>query len=649
MKKTLSILLTLCMALALFACAAPAAGPAADAPATEAPAAEAPAEPTAASGETVTVTFDLNYEGAKKRITTEEIDAGSSILREDPIRQNYDFIGWFLDAACTLPLGGGKAEAGSGTISGGMLTYAMSAAMGINHVVCEIGADGALTLVDITSPDMGDTSVLSFYKEEEKSAALSEAQAWYDANGEAASVDSADAAPNNGISEDTTLYAGWQSWDDATIAMMTACLEEVTEGVKITSRPYAYDADWFEQYSQAVTPLIFLTHGGAVIPEAMSGLIDMSRTLRENVILADGVSDPEDTVWYIWDDAMPEAADAAEYDYYGYLDEEGYRPFLTPHLQADQSTVKGNIILISGGGYYFRTNRWEAFPTADAFYELGYNVYILQRRVEPSLPIDSSLDLQRAIRYIRYHADALGIGRPEDIACCGFSGGGGTIQGAVEQLYGDIQPTRIYPDYACDEIDAVNSDMSAMLMVYSATTLQTDNPNIPDAFVVQGADDPLFSAETLYGAIASYVELGVRYEQVVFSDAGHGFGCGFGLNSATYADEDIANVKVWPSLADTFLQITFGDLVNITAADGTGTGDTLGTLSEDGATYTYRTILNGYEDDIICSVGADGVLTLVDITSPSAANMSVMVYMTEEQIAEALQIAQDAYDQDFGA
>lgn len=141
-----------------------------------------------------------------------------------------------------------------------------------------------------------------------------------------------------------------------------------------------------------------------------------------------------------------------------------------------------------------------------------------------------------------------------------------TINVAVEKFYGDVQPNVLYPDYQPDDIDAVNSDIANIILIYSAAPLETENPNIPNAFLVNGIDDQYdFLYDSSYEAIKYYREKGVRYEAHIFSDAAHGFGNGFGLDATTYVDEDVVNVKVWPQLADTFLQIQNGQLTNITA------------------------------------------------------------------------------------
>lgn len=365
------------------------------------------------------------------------------------------------------------------------------------------------------------------------------------------------------VKDSLTIYAGWAAWDEETAAYMELVLTEAEHARYICNRPTAYTKESFEAYQSLAAPIMFLTMGGGAFPKEMEGLVHALAGARQELQLAEGVTDPEDTIWYIWGDDMPTAADAEKYDYYGTWDNPDFKPFLVPCMLEDQSQVKGNIILISGGGFQQRCNRWEAYPAIQVFNDLGYNCFVLQRRVAPSQPVDAGLDLQRSIRYLKYYAKQYGIAKIDNLACAGYSGGGGTITIAVEQLYGYIKPTAIYPDYRCDAIDEINSDMNTMIMVYSADALETDNPNIPNAFVVIGTEDPLLWNES-YQALLYYREHGIRYEAHFFADAGHGFGQGFGLNSFNYTDEDVENVKAWPALADTFMSIQYGYIQNVT-------------------------------------------------------------------------------------
>ena len=124
--------------------------------------------------------------------------------------------------------------------------------------------------------------------------------------------------------------------------------------------------------------------------------------------------------------------------------------------------------------------------------DLGYNCFVLQRRVSPYPSIDSSIDLQRAVRYLNYHAEEYGIAKIENMVTSGFSGGGGTITNAAKTLYGAVSPSTVYPSYIDDDIDKLNSDVDAMLVIYSSGDLKDcKNPNYPAVFLAYGTLDGL--------------------------------------------------------------------------------------------------------------------------------------------------------------
>lgn len=56
---------------------------------------------------------------------------------------------------------------------------------------------------------------------------------------------------------------------------------------------------------------------------------------------------------------------------------------------------------------------------ADMLVPMGYQCFVVNYRISPYTMQESATDLQRAIRYIRAHADDYGIS-PEDIALICF-------------------------------------------------------------------------------------------------------------------------------------------------------------------------------------------------------------------------------------
>lgn len=370
-------------------------------------------------------------------------------------------------------------------------------------------------------------------------------------------------AKDEKMQKDEKIYATWEKLDEKTAEWMKSIGEEARAVRYICDRPNAYTKESFQKYFDLSTGMMFMTMGGQVFPKEMEGLVTALREARKNLKLKEKIKDPEDTVWYIWGNDMPREDNADDYNYMGTWDNAGFRPFLVPFMLENQKKVKGNMIIVSGGGAQYRANRWEAYPVVEEFNRRGYNCFVLQRRVAPSTMDDGGLDLQRAVRYLKYNADKYHIAKIENLTATGFSGGGTTVQIAVSKYYGNVKPTVKYPAYQCDKIDEMNSDVSNMILIYSAKPLETENPHIPDPFIVVGMYDEYQSHTESIEAMKYYVRNNIRYEAHFFSDIGHGFGNGFGIDSKTFKDINVENVKVWPKLADTFLSIQYGLIDNI--------------------------------------------------------------------------------------
>ena len=269
-------------------------------------------------------------------------------------------------------------------------------------------------------------------------------------------------------------------------------------------------------------------------------------------------------VLYIWGDDMPVTTPADELIFTKEsYDEEDFRPFLIPYILEDQSKAQGIMLVTSGGGNNWRSNPVEAYAVAPAFLEQGYNVFVLQRRVAPYQSDDIVMDMQRAIRYIKYNAEAWGLGGTDIIGSAGFSGSGGNLRVLLEKFYGNITPDQFDTDYVCDEIDAVNSDLDIAIFIYSGSPLQSDaNPNIPHTFIAIGAEDSM----GFDGSIEMFKQLSdkedPRFAEVypelhIFSKNGHGFGAG----------EKGTSSENWIETADLYIQKVMGKNEIILAGD----------------------------------------------------------------------------------
>jgi len=363
---------------------------------------------------------------------------------------------------------------------------------------------------------------------------------------------------------DVTVYAGWQKWDAQTQHYMDLYQTLMDKGQYIMERPTAYEERSFRRfYEMAFLAFLRFGAGGELVTKDNVNIVNTALDAMKKVIQ---ISDPAKAAWPIWGDMMATEDGADKFEYFGFLDGPTWRPFLVPYLLNDQSKVKANIIIVAGGGFLLRSNIEEAYSTAQVMNGLGYNC---------------SLDLQRAVRYLKYHAKEYGIAQIDKIATAGFSGGGGTITTAAAKFFGDVQPGVQYPSYVSDDVDKLNSDVQAMLVIYSSGQFNPDNKNYPAVFLTFGTLDFLVDPATQY-----YRDLKANHvftEIHGFAGAPHGFGAGTGLpddtgigpmgfgSSAGSPGSSLATLagpgrpyllaytgaQQWTKLADTFLDEVF--------------------------------------------------------------------------------------------
>lgn len=334
--------------------------------------------------------------------------------------------------------------------------------------------------------------------------------------------------------------------------------EEMHLARYIINRGAAYEYDTFLDYMHYwfQKPYSIVDNKKLSITEVENGQ-EMVETLAElRGKLVQVIDDPEEICWYIWGENMPEAPNASEYDYTQTYDEAGFRPFLVPFMVADQASVRGNVVVVAGGGFNQRCNDGEGYPSAKLFNEMGYNAFVLQRRVLPSESIDASLDLQRAVRYLYHNAEALSIGNVQNMVAIGFSGGGLTIMNQLNTCYGDITPDAVYADYVVDEVDKINSDYPVAAVYYGILgEYQTANENMPAMFLCAGADDNKVPFADTVNFFLAAREKEWTCELYVPSGAPHGFAM-TGIRAFTDVGSTTAAQNA--GLLETFLNVQFG-------------------------------------------------------------------------------------------
>lgn len=157
-------------------------------------------------------------------------------------------------------------------------------------------------------------------------------------------------------------------------------------------------------------------------------------------------------------------------------------PYIIPYLVQNSDQA---VIVIPGGGFGYKSMDGKTATgkeVAETLNQNGINAFVLHYRSNPyEYPIPY-LDLQRAIKYIRYHNNEYGIDKNK-ISVLGYSAGGNLVAHHINQ----IQNKDIYPaDYTKDEIDKEDATITKAAMIYPAITF---NDNVPMLFAMFDGND----------------------------------------------------------------------------------------------------------------------------------------------------------------
>jgi len=335
--------------------------------------------------------------------------------------------------------------------------------------------------------------------------------------------------------------------------------EELAVARGVAYYPHAFEGDFEQLYVNfhKLSRARYETVAPATEAGVVLGHYDLYKNLKEIRESLVQTAAPASTVWDIWEDDMavedPLPAEGWDISY----DNPGFRPFLNPYLLEDQTQVKGNVVVIAGGGSTHRNNVVEGYPVAEFFNANGYNAFVLQRRVNPYAAVDQVLDLTRAIRYIRYYAEEKGIAKTDVMITCGFSAGGMNIMSAIAA--GNATPDSVYPQYVCDEIDAMSADMTVALPIYGLVAGNygldfSGNENLPAVFAVMGGQDSLTGFYFLPAVEEAYNTF-PDFSLYLAPDAVHGVGLGTGTRNYVNAFTQYAQ---WPQMAINFIESRIG-------------------------------------------------------------------------------------------
>ena len=207
-----------------------------------------------------------------------------------------------------------------------------------------------------------------------------------------------------------------------------------------------------------------------------------------NTAASDAADPRTQQVLYLWEEGnMPAVTEYTENNR-GYSDDPDFRPYLTSYPVPDGTKIKGAVLICPGGAFQFRSDLPEGIEVAEALSALGYQSFVVDYRLRPYTQQEGALDLARAVRFVRAHAEDYGIDE-KDIAVMGFSAGGILSGEMLLNFDGLVNGTALDPDYVPDELDQISADAAKEAGVL-VERLQLDD--MPHGFGVRGDWIPVY-------------------------------------------------------------------------------------------------------------------------------------------------------------
>ena len=213
------------------------------------------------------------------------------------------------------------------------------------------------------------------------------------------------------------------------------------------------------------------------------------------------------------------------------MDPVGFRPTISSVPVPEGVAVKGAVLLCAGGAFMFRGDGADCYPTVDELSARGYQCFVVDYRLRPFTQEEGALDLARAVRFVRAHADEFELPSENHIAVGGYSAGGILAGEELISWRGHVTPDALDPAYAPDELDAVSADASADAMIYSfygrLSVASLDEgllagADLPPTYYCYGMRDPFY--DQFEAQVELMHRLGYTVRARVLQGWPHGFG-----------------------------------------------------------------------------------------------------------------------------
>lgn len=242
-----------------------------------------------------------------------------------------------------------------------------------------------------------------------------------------------------------------------------------------------------------------------------------------------------------------------------YQSNAGGRPYLDRYLLEHKAPV---VIVVPGGGYSMVALEHEGREIAKAYNAAGFHAVMLRYRVTPNFYPAPQMDLIRAIKIVRAHAEEWKI-IPSQLAVCGFSAGGhltASVGGYHDQIelpgdeYAHIsaKPNALILCYAvlCFNQWAHQGSVNALLGGSNSPQLRDKlscenmvTPSYPPSFIWTCSGDTGVPIENSQIMADTCEKAGVPYELHIYPGGSHGVGLGHGLPAEAWFEQSVTFLK----------------------------------------------------------------------------------------------------------
>lgn len=222
----------------------------------------------------------------------------------------------------------------------------------------------------------------------------------------------------------------------------------------------------------------------------------------------------------------------------------GYEPFIEPFLLDGKNNP---CIITCPGGAYCCLAEHERY--AELFNSMGLSVFVLNYRINPYHYPCQIIDIQRAVKFVKYHADEFGIDANR-VLVAGSSAGGHLAASAC-----------CYTDEGNDDgddIDKLSSKVAGGVLCYPVITLgdytnggtrnvfadgDTEiedkfsiqkhvHKDMPPLFVWHTINDNVVDVRNVLNLAKAYHDNGLKMELHIFPEGHHGLGVAKGVPQA---------------------------------------------------------------------------------------------------------------------